>query len=356
VSWIGVASSGPSWNERVHPSLFVINRRRHATVTAIETRGLTRYYGDLCAVDHLDLSVERGELYAFLGPNGAGKTTTIRMLIGLIRPSAGQAWLDGLDLAANPLAVKARVGVVPQRSNLYGELTARDNLIFMAKLYGLPRREWRRRADELLSEFELTERAETPFAALSGGMKRRLTIAAALVHRPAILFLDEPTTGLDVQASRGLRRVIADLRSQGVTIFLTTHLIHEAELLADRVAIVVKGQLVAVDTPTALRQRCQSETLLELDVPTADQALLAGLQESTAIQRATRSGEHITLVADSVEAGLQAALDVLRAQGLNLRGARSVTPTLEDAFVQLTDLDPEAMRNGANNGRAGGQA
>ncbi len=325
-------------------------------MTAIETRDLTRYYGDLCAVDHLDLTVERGELYAFLGPNGAGKTTTIRMLTGLIRPSEGQAWLDGLDLAVDPLGVKARVGVVPQRSNLYGELSARDNLLFMAKLYGLPRRERRGRTDKLLDEFGLGDRADTPFAALSGGMKRRLTIAAALVHRPAILFLDEPTTGLDVQASRGLRHVIADLRSQGVTVFLTTHLIHEAELLADRVAIVVRGQLVAVDTPAALRQRCQSETLLELDVPTADQALLAALQESAVIQRATRSGEQITLVADSVESGLKAALDVMEARGVALRGARSVTPTLEDAFVQLTNLDPETMRNGMSNNQGGGKA
>ena len=325
-------------------------------MTAIETRGLTRYYGELCAVDHLDLRVESGELYAFLGPNGAGKTTTIRMLTGLIRPSGGQAWLDGLDLSTDPLGVKARVGVVPQRSNLYGELTARDNLVFMAKLYGLPRREWRRRADELLERFELDERAETPFATLSGGMKRRLTIAAALVHRPLILFLDEPTTGLDVQASRSLRRVIADLRAQGVTIFLTTHLIHEAESLADRVAIIVSGRLVAADTPAALRQRCQSETLLELDVPTADQALLAALQEFPGIQRATRSGEHITLAVDSLEAGLKAALDVLGARGFALRGARSVVPTLEDAFVQLTQLDPQAMRNGATNRQPGGQA
>jgi ABC-2 type transport system ATP-binding protein len=228
-------------------------------LAAIETHALTRRYGDLVAVDHLDLTVASGEILAFLGPNGAGKTTTIRMLTGLIRPTEGTATIDGLDITRNPLEVKARVGVVPQRSNLYAELSARDNLIFVAGLYGVPRRRRRARADALLEQFHLTERADAPFGALSGGMKRRLTIAAALVHEPSIVFLDEPTTGLDVQSARSLRETILDLHRQGVTLFLTTHQVAEAERLADRVAILVKGRLVTVDTPAALRAECCGE-------------------------------------------------------------------------------------------------
>ncbi len=189
---------------------------------AIEAQGLTRCYGALVAVDHLDLRVSRGELLAFLGPNGAGKTTTIRMLTGLIRPSKGTALIDGLDVSREPIAAKSQVGVVPQRSNLYAELSSRDNLVFVARLYGLPRHEWGRRADELLDSFGLSERASAPFAALSGGMKRRLTIAAALVHRPSILFLDEPTTGLDVQSARSVRQLIGELRQRGMTSLVFT--------------------------------------------------------------------------------------------------------------------------------------
>jgi ABC-2 type transport system ATP-binding protein len=322
-------------------------------LAAIETIDLTRYYGELCAVDHLNLTVQRGELLAFLGPNGAGKTTTIRMLCGLLRPSEGRALIDGIDVVEEPLAAKARIGVVPQRSNLYAELSARENLIFTAKLYGLSRARWGSRADELLRAYDLAERAASPFGALSGGMKRRLTIAAALVHEPSILFLDEPTRGLDVQSARNLRARIETMKREGVTVFLTTHLIQEAERLADRVAIIVRGRLVVVDTPAALRARYRDEEILELRLSTVEEPLLEALRDLPAVRHVTRSGDRVRLVADSLHRALGEAMDLLRGTDVQVRDVQTVTPSLEDAFVRLTDLSLEAME-GAPAGPGGG--
>jgi len=198
-------------------------------LNAIQVTQLTKHYPaargtpPVRAVDGIDFTVRQGEVFGFLGPNGAGKTTTIRMLTGLTRPTAGSARVLGFDLATDVTRVKKRVGVVPESSNLYGELSAFDNLIFSMRLYGVPRRQRAPRADELLARFRLAEKRDTPFAKLSRGMKRALTIAAALAHRPPLLFLDEPTTGLDVMSARNLRGMIAALRDEGVTIFLTTH-------------------------------------------------------------------------------------------------------------------------------------
>lgn len=311
---------------------------------AIRTLGLTRYYGELCAVDHLDLSVERGELFAFLGPNGAGKTTTIRLLTGLIRPTEGTALIEGLDVRRNPLEVKSRVGVVPERSNLYNELSARENLVFMAKLYGLARREWHFRADELLADFGLGERADSPFGTLSGGLKRRLTIAAALVHRPSILFLDEPTTGLDVRSARALRTMIRALRAGGVTIFLTTHFIAEAERLCDRVGIIVEGKLIVVDTPGALRASCRGDIRLDLVAPSLNEELRAALRRSPEIINLSRTGDTWHLGVRSVDAGLRAIVDMSRQCGVPIEAIHTANPSLEDAFVQLTGIDVETLQ------------
>lgn len=322
---------------------------------AIRTEGLTRYYGDLCAVDHLDLSVKQGELFAFLGPNGAGKTTTIRMLTGLIRATEGRAFVDGLDVSVNALEVKARIGVVPERSNLYNELSARQNLVFMAKLYGLPRAEWYIRADALLDRFALSDRADSPFTALSGGMKRRLTIAAALVHRPLILFLDEPTSGLDVQSARSLRAMIRVLGDSGVTIFLTTHLIAEAQRLCDRVAIIVKGALVAVDTPLALRERCQDEKRLELTISSPSKALQAALQRSPEVIRLSQAGDTLRMSVRSVDRALRDVMGITQRYGVTIEALHTVNPSLEDAFVQLTGIDVETLRANKSPGKMGGR-
>jgi ABC-type multidrug transport system ATPase subunit len=229
-------------------------------IPALEVRELTKRYGPpesgLVAVDHISFQVQQGEVFGFLGPNGAGKTTTIRLLAGLSEPTAGQAQLMGLDRSQHLPQIKKRIGVVPEASNLYDELTAFDNLVFSMQLYGVPRHERAPRAEELLARFRLADKRDTPFAKLSRGMKRALTIAAALAHRPALLFLDEPTTGLDVLSARSLRQMIAGLRDEGVTVFLTTHYLEEAERLCDRIALLVRGKIVALDTLASLKAGC----------------------------------------------------------------------------------------------------
>ena len=224
----------------------------------IRTLGLTKYYGDILAVDHLSFAVREGEIFGFLGPNGAGKTTTIRMLVGLTAPTEGTAIIDGYDIRSEILEVKRRVGMVPETSNLYDELSVKDNLLFIAGLYHVPRAKREERVRELLESFNLWDRRDIKFGKLSKGLKRRLTIAASLIHNPRIIFLDEPTTGLDVMSARSLRLLLKDLKETGVTILLTTHYIDEADQLCDRVAVIVKGRIITIDTPENMKSivRC----------------------------------------------------------------------------------------------------
>jgi ABC-2 type transport system ATP-binding protein len=264
----------------------------------IQAAGLTKIYPagkdrpPLRAVDGIDFAVRQGEVFGFLGPNGAGKTTTIRMLTGLTRPTSGSARIMGFDLAAEATQIKKHIGVVPETSNLYDELTALDNLVFSMQLYGVPRRERAARAEALLERFRLSEKRDTLFAKLSRGMKRALTIAAALAHHPPLVFLDEPTTGLDVMSARGLRQMIAGLRDEGVTVFLTTHYLEEAERLCDRMAVIVKGRIVALDTPGGLKAGAQEKTVVEVILEDAD-----GRQEKRRLE-----------CSDGVEAAVQRAL------------------------------------------------
>ena len=232
----------------------------------IQATDLAHRYGDVQALKGISFEVRQSEVFGFLGPNGAGKTTTIRILTGLLTPTAGSATVLGRDVVEGRLAIKRRIGVVPEQSNLYNELSAWDNLIFMGQIYGLGRDEREGRADDLLRRFGLWEVRNRRFGGFSRGMKRRLTIAAALVHRPAVLFLDEPTTGLDVGSARELRRYIAELHDDGVTAFLTTHLIGEAELLCDRVAILVAGEIRVVDVPGNLIRQSGGAGVLELEL------------------------------------------------------------------------------------------
>jgi ABC-2 type transport system ATP-binding protein len=299
---------------------------------AIEVSQLTKIYRagkaspPLRAVDGVDFAVREGEVFGFLGPNGAGKTTTIRMLTGLARPTSGQAWVMGLDLARDVAHIKKHVGVVPEQSNLYDELSAFDNLVFAMQLYGVPRAERKARAEELLGRFRLDEKRDALFARLSRGMKRALTVAAALAHRPPLLFLDEPTTGLDVMSARNLRRMIAGLRQEGVTVFLTTHYLEEAERLCDRVAVIVNGRIVALDTVDGLKARGQGQMVVEVTLGNGDSSV-----------------ESVRLEGDDVETAVRTVLDRARAGGRRVLAVNTLRPTLEDVFVQLTGLSTEVM-------------
>jgi ABC-2 type transport system ATP-binding protein len=296
----------------------------------IEVSQLTKVYAtgkadpSLRAVDNIDFGVREGEVFGFLGPNGAGKTTTIRMLTGLSRPTSGQARVLGFDLARDVTRIKKHIGVVPEMSNLYDELSAFDNLVFAMQLYGVPRRERAARAEELLNRFRLSQKRDAPFAKLSRGMKRALTIAAALAHRPPLIFLDEPTTGLDVMSARGLRQTIAALRDEGVTVFLTTHYLEEAERLCDRIAIIVKGRIVAIDTVEGLKSAVQNQPIVEVTLADANDGVETRRIES-----------------DDVAAAIQSAL--AQAGGRRVLSVNTLRPTLEDVFIKLTGLSGDVM-------------
>ncbi|AEB09833.1 ABC transporter ATP-binding protein [Desulfobacca acetoxidans] len=223
---------------------------------AIKVAGLSKSYGKLKALEDVSFAIQRGTIFGYLGPNGAGKTTTIKILCGLLEREAGEVNIGGADIALDPVRVKQRIGVTPDESNLYPELSCQRNLEYLGELYGLPRSARQARRRELLETFALTDKAHTPFGALSHGMKRRLTLAAALVHAPEILFLDEPTTGLDAPSARSLRQLIQKInREQHATIFLTTHNLYEAEVLCHQILIIYKGRVVAEGTVPEIRRR-----------------------------------------------------------------------------------------------------
>ena len=314
------------------------------TRAIVEVQKLSKRFGEVQAVDQIDFVVQEGEIFGFLGPNGAGKTTTIRMLVGLLRPDSGSAWVDGYEVEKDPVRAKKRVGVVPESSNLYGELSAVENLVYMAQLYGVPRSQWRLRADELLREFNLLDRKEGKFQGFSRGMKRRLTIAAALVHRPRVLFLDEPTTGLDVMSARGLRSEIRGLKAKGGTVFLTTHLIQEAEDLCDRVAIIVGGKIRIIDTPKGLKERVKETEVLEIQVCPFSPFLPKMFEGFPGVEKAALVEDKIRLYGKSVHDSICPILNRLEADGIKVVRIQTLVPTLEDAFVKMTGVNAEIMR------------
>src|SRR5919201_3644742 len=256
-----------------------------AARVAVEARDLTKVFGELVAVDRLSLTVSEGEVFAFLGPNGSGKTTTIRMLCGIITPTSGQGRVLGFDVATQSEAIKARIGYMSQRFALYEDLTVRENLDFYAGVYRVPHGSRARRVQELIAMAGLTGRERQLAGQLSGGWKQRLALGCAIVHEPPLLFLDEPTAGVDPVSRRSFWTLIYGLARDGVTIFLTTHYIDEAEH-ADRVGLMLDGRLVAVAPPRELRETGLSGTLLEVECETPLEALnvlprLAGVREAT---------------------------------------------------------------------------
>src|SRR4030043_726478 len=310
----------------------------------IQVKDLTKFYGNNIAVDHISFDGKEGEVFGFLGPNGAGKTTTIRIMVGLTQPSSGTARIDGHDILKEPVEVKKTIGLVPETSNLYGELTALKNLIYQAELYGVPKKERRIRALNLLEELGLKEHQEKTFQALSRGLKRRLTIAAALIHHPKILFLDEPTTGLDVMSARGLRKLILDSKKKGLTIFLTTHYIPEAETLCDRIAIIVKGKIRIIDTPQNIKSQIKEMDILEIGLDRIPDPLKNKLLSLSGIEKIAIDENRIRFHTKNIDQVTPGIIKLLEEQGARMETINTLSPSLEDAFVKLTGLDSELMK------------
>jgi len=305
---------------------------------------LTKSYVTTLAVDHISFDVQEGEIFGFLGPNGAGKTTTIRMMVGLTQPSSGTAWVDGHDVTKESVEVKRTIGLVPEVSNLYGELTALENLIYQAELYGVARKERKDRTLQLLEEFGLKEHQDKAFQKLSRGLKRRLTIAAALIHHPKILFLDEPTTGLDVMSARGLRKLVLDSKKKGLTIFLTTHYIPEAESLCDRIAIIVKGKIRIIDTPENIKAQVKETEILEIGLDRITEDLKNKLLFMEGIEKILIAENRIRFHTEKLDQITPPVIRVLEEQGAKIETINTLSPTLEDAFVKITGLDSELMK------------
>ncbi len=332
-----------------------IDRPASSSAPLISVVGLAKRYGPVTAVDGISFQVERGELFGFLGPNGAGKTTTINILTGLAKPDAGTIRIDGLDCTRNPKAAQHLTGIVPDESNLYPELSGFDNLCFCAALYGMRKDERIHRARELLEVFGLAEAAGRKFAGYSKGMKRKLTIAAGLIHRPSILFLDEPTTGIDVASARQIRQMIKGLHGNSTTIFLTTHYIEEAERLCDRIAFIVDGRIVRVDSVPNLLEPLQGRNVLLLAIPGMDGGfsnLLAEAFPEYAFQ--VPEPERLRVEADA-PIPLGRLVRFIEEHGMDATEARLLRPSLEDVFIQVTGLEASLMKKEKERSGGGGQ-
>ena len=309
-------------------------------MTAILVNELTKIYGKTKAVDGISFNVEKGEIFGFLGPNGAGKTTTIKMLVGLTKPTSGSANVAGYSVVDNIRFVKQRIGVVPERSNLYDELTVTENLRFVSKLYHVSAQMREARIEKLLDLFQLTEYRDRGFAKLSKGLKRRTVLAAALVHSPEIIFLDEPTSGLDIMSARRLREIISDLSKQGVTIFLTTHYIEEAGLLCDRIALLVKGKIVKIDTPEGLKNMVQDTPILRVSYQgKLDEYILKKVQGESV---SSMNGE-LSILTKDIQASLESLIRATSEHDITIQNIETIKPRLEDAFIQLTGISLDSM-------------
>jgi ABC-2 type transport system ATP-binding protein len=266
------------------------------------------------------------------------------MLTGLSRPTAGNARVLGYDIVSEIVEAKKHIGVVPEISNLYDELSALKNLVFMAQLYGIPRNQRKARAEELLKTFGLYERKDHLFGTFSHGMKRALTIAAALIHSPKLLFLDEPTVGLDVAAARSLRNLIGNLRHQGVTIFLTTHYLEEADLLCNRIVILVKGRILKIDTPEMLKAVAEEESIIEVSFKKLTSKIVEGLSERLPELKVIATNHNKVRIYGGVPAHvLEKVLQYAKDEDAEIDEVNSVKPSLEDAFIKITGLSPSIM-------------
>ncbi len=305
----------------------------------IEVTNLTKQYGHVVAVDGVSFTVTGGEFFGLLGPNGAGKTSTIRMLTGLTQPTSGSAKIAGRDCVKEPVAVKQRIGVVSEVSNLYNEMSAWDNLMFIGELYGVDKTTRIQRVKQLLEVFQLYERRKDRVIGYSKGMKRRVRIAAALLHNPEVLFLDEPTSGLDVQSSRVIRSVIRELSKEGMTVFLTTHYIDEADQLCDRVAIIKQGKIMVEGSPEKLKLSLQEEHIVEFAFDRNDSNLETLFRADPVVREVTKQGDKYNIHTVNQDVVIRKIVEFASSNRLEIVSMNTEQPSLEDVFVKYTGLD-----------------
>ena len=301
----------------------------------IELDRVTKRFGDLTAVDDLSLAVDHGEIFGLLGPNGSGKTTTINMVSGLSRPTAGSLRVLGRDVTREPRGVRRRLGTVPQETALYEELSADANLRFHADLFAIPRGVVERRMAELLDLVGLTDRRRSRVSTFSGGMKRRLALARALLHDPELLYLDEPTLGVDIQSRRALWDRVLELRQSGKSVLLTTNYLDEANVLCDRIAIIDAGKLVALDTPASLKRRFGDTIIDFVTDPPAPPGLCDRLRDLPGVTGVERVHGMLRVTLEE-QRGSAARVVSLVTQTVELKGISQREPSLDEVFLSLT--------------------
>jgi ABC-2 type transport system ATP-binding protein len=313
----------------------------------IETRGLRKVFSvapkkrgapatSVVALDALDLTVHAGEFFGLLGPNGAGKTTTIGILTTRVRPTGGEALVAGENVVEAPSSVRRKIGVVPQRPNPDRGLNVVENLVFHASYFGIPRAEAIRRADALLERFTIAEKREAKVDGLSGGQQQRLMIARALIHEPQVIFLDEPTVGLDPQARLSLWEILRELHAQGRTIVMTTHYMEEADQLCDRLAIVDQGKLLALDTPSRLKAQAPGDTLVEVTFDGEAAPLVDAARAIANVSNAEARGALLRVYSARGGEIIPALIEAGDAHGLTVRDIHLSRPSLETLFISLT--------------------
>ncbi|ABA88819.1 ABC transporter, ATP-binding protein [Syntrophotalea carbinolica DSM 2380] len=303
--------------------------------STIKVKGLTRKFGDLVAVNRVEFDVYQGEIFGFLGPNGAGKTTTVRMLTGVIDPTEGTATIQGHDIRKEGVLSRAHIAVVPEEANVYRDLSVWENIMLMAELHGVARHQRFREAARLLDELGLTERKKQKACELSKGLRQRVMLCAALVTNPDILFLDEPTSGLDVQSAGLIRRVVSDLNRKGLTVFLTTHNMSEASEMCTRVAIIDKGNIVAIDTPERLRSAMSSRQFVEVRFG----GIMPGYEELESLPGVSQIDANNGVFRLYTESPGHVLTEVIRLadrRGLEIRDLCNRKPSLEDVFLHFT--------------------
>ncbi|MCX6690066.1 MAG: ATP-binding cassette domain-containing protein [Methanoregula sp.] len=306
---------------------------------AIEALSLSKRFGDIQALSHVDFSVTEGETFGFLGPNGAGKTTTIRILTGITTPTEGTARIFGRDIVRDTIAARRQMGIVHETSNIYTDLSAWQNLMFTAELYHVSRKDREKRGTELLELFGLFERRHDKTNGFSKGMKRRLTLAMGLINHPRLLFLDEPTSGLDVQSNLIIRDVIRELNETGVTVFLTTHNIEEANLACDRVAIINRGQIAAIDSPERLKHTIQSVQSIDVAFDPVSPVRIEDLLQVPHVSEVRKNGDKFRLITEDPPGVIDGIMDYASTHHVRVISVNTLGPSLEDVFIRLTGLD-----------------
>jgi len=303
-------------------------------MNAIEVHGLVKHYGDLVAVDKISFEVGDGEFFGLLGPNGAGKTTTVRMINGIMEPDAGSVFIKGVDMIGNPLEAKSRIGCIPEVGNVYQDLSARENLDLVGRFHGLTRKDRESRSEELLASLGLTDRGDDLVRTYSKGMRQRVSVACALIHQPPVLLLDEPTEGLDVHSRRVIIDLVKKTNSDGSTILLTTHNIEEANKLCQRVCIINKGRIVAIEAPEKLRRAFESIQTVEVAF---DRIVSPTRFAGEHVSKAEAYGDKCRFSTDDPDEAIRHIVRVAEKEGLRIVSLCTQGPSLEDVFLRLTE-------------------